>query len=143
MRGVLSFATVVIAAAALAVGLGSAEASGRFAYTAEVDDSQDLVVQFDEQALNRFGSVDFELRGDAMSLTPTTGALYEGLTATVTLPPDQRGRVAGSLSLEIPSSPSPDPCVCGGRHVEYFKLTLTNLTNGRSYPLAPVSRDFP
>lgn len=143
MRGMLSFATVVIAAAALAVGLASAEGSGRFAYTAAVNDSQDLVVQFDEQALNRFGSVDFELRGDAISQTPSIGALYEGLTATLTSVPDQRGRVAGSLFLEIPSSPSPGPCVCGGRHVEYFNLTLTNLTNGRTYPLAPVSRDFP
>ena len=142
MRG-LSLATVFMAAAALAVGLASAEASGRFAYTAQVDDNQDLVVQFDEQALNRFGSVDFELRGDAISQTPNIGALYEGLTTTLTLVPDQRGRVTGSLFLDIPSSPSPGPCGCGGRHVEYFNLTLTNLTNGRVYPLSPVSRDFP
>jgi hypothetical protein len=81
-----------MAAVALTVALPSAEASGRFAYTAQVDDNQVLVVQFDEQALNRFVSVDFELRGDAISQTPSLGELYEGLTATMTLVPDQRGR---------------------------------------------------
>ena len=143
MVGISRLATLFTVAAALTVGLSSPGATGRFAYTARVDDNQDLVVQFDEQALNRFGSVDFELRGDAISQTANIGALYEGLTATSTLVPDQRGRVAGSLLLDIPSSPPPGPCGCGGRRVEYFNLTLTNLTNGRAYPLSPVSRDFP
>jgi hypothetical protein len=143
LRGIIALATALAVAATLTVGLSSAGAGTRFAYTAQIDDNHDLVVQFQEGKLRRFASADYQLQGDAISRTPNLAALYEGLTASVTLVPDEQGRASGSLTLDIPTSPSPEPCTCGGLRIEYFNLTLQNLTTGRTYHLQPVSRDFP
>ena len=143
MQRTFGRAMVLTIAAALTVGLSSTAASAKFAYTAVVDDNQDLVVQFEEGALKRFAAADYQLQGDATSESPTFGERFEDVTASVTLVPDERGRVVGSLVLDIPWSLSPLPCPCGPRHVEYFDLTLTNLTTGKTYRLDPVSRDFP
>jgi hypothetical protein len=143
LRGIIALATALTVAATLMVGLSSAGAGTKFAYTAQVEDDEDLVVQFEERKLRGFASVEYQLQGDAIWETPTLAALYEGLMGSVTLVPDEHGRASGSLTLDIPSSPSPVPCTCGGLHVEYLNLTLTNLTTGRTYPLEPVARDFP
>jgi hypothetical protein len=101
-------------------------------------------VQFEEGPLKRLSSVDYVLVGDATQGTPDLAALYEGLTATATLGPDNRRRAAGSLTLDIPAwSPAPTACACGALRVEYFNLTLTNLTSGTTYPLERVSRVLP
>ena len=143
MRGRIGLATAAAAFVALACCLPSVGASMKVAYTAAIDDNHDLGFQFEERHLKGLSSVEYLLRGDAVSETPTLGALYEGLTSIVTVVPDDRNRAAGSLTLDIPSPPSPGPCGCGGLHVEYFNLLLVNLTTGRTYELDPVSRDFP
>jgi hypothetical protein len=142
MRGVAALTALLAIAAALAIALPSASASAKFNSTAVVADSGDLVVQFEEGALRRFAAVDYRLVGDAIAQSPTLAVLHEGVTASIALIPDERGRVAGGLTLDIPTS-ADAPCGCGSLHIEYFNLTLTNLTSGRTYRLDPVSRDFP
>ena len=76
--------------------------------------------------------------------SPTVIAqLFENLVEVVTLTPDDKGAVAGTLTEGDVSFPSGGPCTCGPRHVEYYDMTLTNLATGHVYSLDPISRDFP
>ena len=74
--------------------------------------------------------------------SPTFAQLFEGLQASITLTPDDKGAAAGTLTLSVVVI-SPVPCTCGPRQVAYFDMTLTNLTTGHVYRLDPISRDFP
>jgi hypothetical protein len=69
--------------------------------------------------------------------------LYPDLRASVTLAPDDKGRVAGTLTLSDVNLSTGGPCTCGGQHVEYFCMTLTNLITGHVYRLDSFSRDYP
>jgi hypothetical protein len=136
-----ALAALLAVAAALAMALPGASASAKFNSTAVIVDSGDLVVQFEEGALKRFAAVDYRLVGDAEARRAALAVLHLGLTANVALNPDDRGRVAGSLTLDIPTS-ADTPCGCGTLHIEYRNLTLSNLTSGKTYRVDPVSRDF-
>jgi hypothetical protein len=127
----------------LVAGFSTAGASTRFSHTEEIADDASLVFTFEEGSLKRFASVDYQLDGTATVFSPNFGSLHEGLFANVSLTPDDKGRVAATLTLSIPFTPSPGPCTCGPRRVDYFDLTLTNLTSGRVYRLDPVTRTFP
>lgn len=148
MRRMLSLTLIVTIASVLAVGIAAAgaNASTKFAYTEQVADTADLVVGFEEGSLKRFASVDYQLTATASSVSCSggqcLGALYDNLPpANVTLTPDAKGRVTGTLTIDIPTSPV--PCVCSGTlHVEYTNVTLTNVTTGRVYRLDSISRDW-
>ena len=145
MRRMLSLTLVVAVASVLSVGISAAGASTKFAYTEQVADTADLVVSFEEGSLKRFASVDYQLTATAVSISCSDGQCIgslHNLSATVTLTPDaERGRVTGTLILDIP--PSPAPCVCSGTfHVEYTDVTLTNLTTRHVYRLDSISRDW-
>ena len=145
MLRMLSLTLVVAVASVLSVGISAAGASTKFAYTEQVADTADLVVSFEEGSLKRFASVDYQLAATAVSISCSAGQCIgslHNLSATVTLTPDtERGRVTGTLSLDIPTSPA--PCGCSGTfHVEYTDVTLTNLTTGHVYRLDSISRDW-
>lgn len=61
----------------------------------------------------------------------------------VTLTPDDKGAVAGTLTESDVSFPSGGPCTCGPRHIEYYDMTLMNLATGHVYSVDPISRDYP
>jgi hypothetical protein len=141
----LSVTLVVTLASLLSVGISAAGASTKFAYTEQVADTADLFVSFEEGSLKRFATVDYELTATAVSISCSGGQCLgslHSLSATISLPPDaERGRVAGALILDIPTSPA--PCGCSGTfHVEYTDVTLTNLTTGHVYRLDSISRDW-
>jgi hypothetical protein len=127
----------------LVAAFSTAGASTRFSHTEEIADDASLVFTVEEGSLKRFATVEYQLDGTASVTSPNIATLHENLYANVTLTPDDKGRVAATLTLSIPFTPSPLPCGCGPRRVDYFDLTLTNLTSGRVYRLDPVSRDFP
>jgi hypothetical protein len=136
---VLVLTSVVVFSAAISV----AGASAKFTFTDEILDNGHLVFNFEEGSMKRFASVDYRLDATATVSSPNFAQLYGGLQASVTLPPDDKGRVGGSLTLSDVSLISPQPCTCGPLHVEYFDMTLTNLTTGHVYRLESISRDYP
>jgi hypothetical protein len=145
MRRLLSLTLVVAVASVLSAGISAAGASTKFAYAEQVADTADLVVSFEEGSLKRFASVDYELTATAFSMSCSNGQCLgslHNLSATVRLTPDaERGRVAGTLILDIPTSPV--PCGCSGTfQVEYTDVTLTDLTTGHVYRLDSISRDW-
>ena len=146
MRRMLGLTLVAAVASVLSVGISAAGASTKFAYTEHVADTADLVVSFDEGSLKRFASVEYELAATAVSISCSAGQCIGSLdnlsAPPVTFAPDtERGRVTGTLSLDIPTSPA--PCGCSGTfHVEYTDVTLTNLTTGHVYRLDSISRDW-
>jgi hypothetical protein len=147
MRRMLSLTLAVAVASVLSVGISAAGASTKFAYTEQVADTADLVVSFEEGALKRFASVDYELVATATTMSCSGGQCIGSLhflSANSTLTPDPvKGRTSGTLTLDIPTSPSPVPCLCAGTfQVEYRDVTLTNLTTGHVYRLDPISRDW-
>ena len=145
MKRTLTLALALTVGFVLSAGISVAGASSKFAYTEEVADTADLVVGFEEGSLKRFASVDYQLDATASSLACSGGqciGAISPLSAIVTLTPDDdKGRVSGTLTLDI--SASPGGCLCGGTlHVEYTDVTLTNLTTGHVYRLDPISRDW-
>lgn len=145
MRRIFGLALVLTGALALSASISVAGASSKFAYTEEVTNTGSLVLGFDEGSLKRFASVDYQLDATASAIWDLSGGqsigvLYSPRTS-VTLSPDDRGRVSGALTLDISQSGG---CTCGPlRHVEYTDLTLTNLSTGHVYRLDSISRDFP
>jgi hypothetical protein len=125
----------------LSVGISVAGAGTKLSST-EILDNGNLVVGFEERGLKRFSAVDYQLDATATVSSPNLAQLFEGLRASVTLAPDDKGAVAGTLTLSTVAI-SPVPCTCGPRQVAYFDMTLTNLTTGHVYSLDPISRDFP
>jgi hypothetical protein len=127
----------------LSAGISVAGASTKFSSTEAVTDVGHLVFDFEEGSLKRFPSVDYQLDATATVASPNLAQLYPDLRASATLTPDDKGRVVGQLTLSDVNLTSGGPCTCGGVRVEYFDMTLTNLTSGRVYRLDPISRDFP
>ena len=125
----------------LSAGISVAGAGTKLSST-EILDNGNLVVSFEERGMKRFSSVDYQLDATATVSSPDFAQLFEGLQASVTLTPDDKGAVAGQLTLST-AVISPGPCTCGPRQVAYFDMTVTNLTTGHVYNLDPISRDFP
>ena len=135
----------------LVAGVAIAGASPKFASTETIQfPGGNLVVTFDEGAQKRFSSVDYELTAtaDATSCMTVDGvtqciATRTQLSDTVSgLVPDDKGRVAGSLTLVANAGPGGTICTCS-LHMDYFDITLTNLTSGHVYRLEPISADSP
>jgi hypothetical protein len=143
MRLIVRKMMVAVAVLALSASISVAGASTKFSSTEEITDVGHLVVDFEEGSLKRFASVDYQLDATATVASPSLAQLYPDLRASVTLTPDGKGRVAGTLALSDVDLTFGGPCACGGRRVEYFDMTLTNLTTGHVYRLGPISRDYP
>ena len=141
MQRILGLVLVLTSVLVCSVGISAAGAGTKLSST-EILDNGNLVVSFEERGMKRFSSVDYQLDATASVSSPDFAQLFEGLQASVTLTPDDKGAVAGELTLSTVVI-SPLPCTCGPRQVAYFDMTLTNLTTGRVYSLDPISRDFP
>jgi hypothetical protein len=126
----------------LSAGISVAGASTKFSSTEEITDNGHLVFDFEEGSLKRFASVDYQLDATATVASPNLAQLYPDLRASVTLTPDDKGRAAGTPTLSDVNLTSGGPCTCGGLRVEYFDMTLTNLTTGHVYRLDSISRDY-
>ena len=132
----------------LSVGISVAAAVTKVNST-EILDNGNLALSFEERGMKKFASVDYRLdaTASAMSCDPTgqqcIAQLFENQREVVTLAPDDKGPVAGTLTEDDVSFPSGGPCTCGPRHVEYYDMTLTNLATGHVYNLDPISRDYP
>ena len=145
IRRIFKLTLALAAVVALAVGASSGGASSKFSYSEEVTATGDLVVRFDEMSLKRFVVVDYRLDATADALSASSCATQQILqrlfqTATVSLAPDAKGRVTGTLTLDLDV---PQVMTCQYlRHVEYTNVTLTNLSTGHLYRLDPISRDI-
>jgi len=123
-----------------------AGASSKFAYSETIDATGTFAVSFEEGSLKRFVSVDYQLDATASAVWDLSGgqsiSVRYNPTNGVTLAPDDKGRVRGTLTLDISQSGG---CTCGGilRRVEYSDVTLTNAATGRAYRLDSIARDFP
>ena len=142
MQRILGLALVVTSVVMFSAGVSVAGASTKFSSTEEITDNGHLVLNFEEGSMKRFASVDYRLDATATVSSPNFAQRYDDLHAGVTLAPDEGGRVAATLTLSDVSLISPVPCTCGPLHVEYFDMTLTNLTTGHVYRLDSLSRDF-
>ena len=132
----------------LSVGISVAGAVTKVNST-DILDNGNLALSLEERGMKKFPSVDYRLDATATagSCDPTgqlcVAQLFENLVEVVTLTPDDKGAVAGTLTETNVSFPSGGPCTCGPRHVEYYDMTLTNLATGHVYSLDPISRDYP
>jgi hypothetical protein len=142
MRGAFGFALALAVVLTLSAGISVAGASTKFSYTQEITDTGNLVFSFEEGSLKRFASVEYRLEATAIVASPDIAQLFE-FDESVTLTPDDRGRVLDTLTLNVNLSPGGGGCTCGGRRVEYFDMTLTNVASGHVYRIDPISRDFP
>ena len=134
-----SVGLVVVLASVLMLSAGSTVAGASTKFTsAQTITGNDLVVDFTEGSLKRFASVDYRLDAAVLALycDGQRGAL---LFDTVALTPDAKGRVTGTLTLEL----GPSGSLCEPHYVEYTDVTLTNLTTGRVYPLDSISQGTP
>ncbi len=134
---VLALTGVVVFSAGISVAGAGTKLS-----STEILDNGNLVVSFEERGLKRFSSVEYQLDATATVSSPDIAVRYPDLQASVALTPDDKGAVADTLTLTVVEI-SPLPCTCGPRQVEYFDMTLTNLTTGHVYSLDPIGRDFP
>ena len=147
MRRILGFG-LLAGVLVLSVGISVAGAVTKVTST-EILDNGNLVVSFEERGMKKFASVDYLLDVTATAEScDSTGQqciaqLFENESEEVTLTPDDKGLVAGTLTEDDASFPSGVPCTCGPRHVEYYDMTLTNLSTGHVYSLDPISRDYP
>jgi hypothetical protein len=144
------FIVFVLGTLVLTVGASTAGSTARFASTEEITSDGSLLVAFDEGVLKKYDGVRYELDATASALWDVGGGQQIGKAYTATassevLTPDDRGRVASDLTLDIGQSGGPGGiCTCGRLvRIEYADVTLTNLTTGRTYSLAPMTRDFP
>jgi hypothetical protein len=126
----------------LAVGISVAGAVTKVSST-EILDNGNLVVSFEERGMKKFASVEYRLDATATVSSPNVAERFPNLQESVTLTPDDKGGVAGALTESDVNFTPGAPCTCGPRHVEYYDMTLTNLTTGHVYSLDPISRDFP
>jgi hypothetical protein len=125
----------------LVMGVPAPGASTKFSYMEAIADNGNLILSFEEGSLKRFASVDYEFQALGEVRSPNIAGLTE-FHESVTLIPD-KGRVAGGFTLNINLSPSPGPCTCGPRTIEYYEMTLANTASGRVYRIDPITRDFP
>jgi len=122
VKPTLGRAVAALCVLVLSAGISVAGASTKFASTQAIDATRSLVVSFEEGSQKRFDAVDYRLDATAIAVWDlgngqSTGVLYQP-RATVTLAPDPKGRVTGTLTLDISQSGG---CSCGGtlQHVEY------------------------
>jgi hypothetical protein len=110
MRRTFALTLAVVGVLALAAGISAAGASTKFAYTQELIQTGigagTAVVSFQEGSLKRFVAVDYQLdaTATATSLTFCDDRQIIDRTfpqATVTLIPDESGRVSGTLTLVL------------------------------------------
>jgi hypothetical protein len=147
MRRLFGLTLALTGMLALAGGITAAGASTKFAYTEEVTQNGGAIVQFEEGSLKRFMSLDYQLDATQVATLGShcepgpLGAIAAEVSATLTLIPDEKGRVSGTLTLAL-DPPQLIPCQIVPR-VEYTNVTLTNLTTGHAYRLDPFSRDLP
>ena len=123
----------------LALGVSSPGATGKFSYGEEIADNGALLVTFEENAMKRFASVDYQLDGTVKTTIEVNGeqqSIASRQTTATTVIPD-KGIARGSLTL------TDSVCTCGVTIREYLDLTLTNLATGKVYRLDPITRAFP
>ena len=138
--GLVVFASVVVA------GTSLAGATGKFAYSEEIQfPSGDLLVVFEEGGQKRFDSVDYRLDATAQAISCQDPdhciATIADLSNTVNgLVPDAKGRVSGNVELDRGSGGGVCTCTL---HMDYANVTLTNLASGHVYRLDPISADAP
>jgi hypothetical protein len=134
----------------LSAGISTSAASTKFAYSSAIDSTGSLTVSFEEAGIKKYTSVGYRLDASAIAQwqvsvdPPLSIAKQYPATASVGLAPNDKGRVSGSVGLDISQSGGPGGvCGCGAlQHVEYFDMTITNLATGHVYRLSPISRDF-
>ena len=126
----------------LSVGISVAGAVTKINST-EILNNGNLALSFEERGMKKFSSVVYRLDATATVSSPTIAQLFESQSEEVTLTPNDKGVVAGTLTEDDVSFPSGVPCTCGPWHVEYYDMTLTNLTTGHVYSLDPISQDYP
>jgi hypothetical protein len=150
MRRVFSFVLVLTGALVLWAGSSGAGASGKFAYTEEIQfPSGSLAVAWDEGGQKRFTTVDYELTATAEStscmtfdeVTQCIASISEVRESVTGLVPDEKGRVTATLTL-VRQGGGDGICGCT-LHMEYSNVTLTNMTSGHVYRLDPVAGDRP
>jgi hypothetical protein len=154
----MTFHRAIVAAAVLMLSIGlpvagavsgpDANENSKFVYTQEVVSTatNNLLVTFEEGSQKRFPSVDYQL--DATVDVTRISCDGQGTAQrfpqhhTVTGFPDDKGRVAGTFTLEVNASSDQ---VCTGQQVriEYFDMTLTNLTSGHVYLLDDLVLAYP
>jgi hypothetical protein len=137
---------VVCASVVLAGTTSLAGATGKFAYSEEIQfPSGDLLVVFEEGGQKRFSSVDYRLDATVQAISCQDPdhciATIADLSNTVTgLVPDAKGRVTGNVGLDRGSGGGICTCTL---HMDYTNVTLTNLASGHVYRLDPISADAP
>ena len=136
MRRIVGLVLVLTSVLVLSAGISVAGASTKFSFTEGIT-GNDLVVDFDEGSLKRFGSVSYRLDGAVLAVycDGQRGAL---LSATDAFTPNA-GRVSGTLTLDL----GPSDSLCEPHYVEYTDVTLTNLTTGHVYRLDSISQGTP
>ena len=151
MRRLIAGFAIPAAAALIAASL--AGANNRLSPTEEITTTGagagSLVVTFNEGGLKKLDPVEYRLDATGaafwlLSVDPPQSIGYQyPATDTVTLVPDAKGRVSGTLTLDISQSGS-SGCGCAGtlERVDYIDVTLTNVTTGRVYMLDSISQDF-
>lgn len=148
----LALVVGVSVAGAVAVGGAdpAAKTTGKFAYTEEIvaagtTGTGSLVVNFNEGSQKRFGSVDYQLSATQSVIFTCDGRSvgYQAFpTSTVTLVPDDKGRVVGSFTFGVTGESQ----VCSAQYlqrVDYADVVLTNLATGHVYGLDPVTQTYP
>jgi hypothetical protein len=145
---------LAITAAATLVAASLAGANNRLSPNEEITatgpSAGSLVVSFDEGGLKKFESVEYRLdaTGSAiwrLSVDPPQSIGHQYPAAdSVTLVPDAKGKVSGTLTLDISQSGS-SGCGCSAslERVYYEDVTVTNVTTGRVSVLDPIGQDFP
>ena len=142
MQRILGLVPVLAIVVVFSAGISVAGAGTKLTST-EILENGNLVVDFEERGLKRFSSVHYQLDATATVSSPNLAQLYEGLQASVTPTPDDKGVVADTLTLTDVILNAGGPCTCGPLRVEYYDMTLTNLTTGHVFRLDPISRDYP
>ena len=151
MRRVFGFVLVLTGALVLSAGISGAGASGKLAYTEEIQfPSGSLAVTLDEGGQKRFATVDYQLTATAFGKSCST---VNGVTQCIAsvddlstppvagLGPDEKGRVTATLTL-VRQGGGGGLCECT-LHMEYSDVTLTNMTSGHVYRLDPITGDSP
>src|SRR5262245_4694671 len=134
----------------LVAGVSTAAAGPKFVFTETIQfPGGNLVVTFDEGGQKRYSFVDYRLAATADVTSCTTvgdvtqcsGERRQLADAVSDLVPDDKGRVAGTLTLVFNAGGG---TICGCTlHMDYSNITLTNLTSDHVYRLEPISADGP
>jgi hypothetical protein len=154
----MTFCRAIVAVAVLVLSIGlpvagavsgpDANQNSKFVYTQEVVSTatNNLLITFEEGSQKRFPSVDYQLDAtvDVTQISCDGQGTAQRLSQhhTVTGFPDGKGRVAGTFTLEVNASSDQ---VCTGQQVriQYFDMTLTNLTSGHVYLLDDLVLMYP